>query len=96
MWREANGPVARCATPLDVRLVLAGLLAWLVGPIDLIPESIPVLRRHAHERPQQRLEAGVPRLLRDARPERLTPARVAHASSASVRGCASRCPVRPT
>ncbi|MFL5674843.1 MAG: YkvA family protein [Chloroflexota bacterium] len=30
-------------TPLDVRLVLIGLLAWIVSPIDLIPEFIPVL-----------------------------------------------------
>lgn len=31
------------AAPLDVRLVLVGLLAWIVSPIDLIPEFIPVL-----------------------------------------------------
>jgi len=31
------------ATPLDVRLVLIGMLAWIVSPIDLIPEFIPVL-----------------------------------------------------
>ena len=31
------------ATPLDVRLVLVGLVAWIVSPIDLIPEFIPVL-----------------------------------------------------
>jgi len=31
------------ASPLDVRLVLVGLLAWLVSPIDLIPDFIPVL-----------------------------------------------------
>jgi uncharacterized membrane protein YkvA (DUF1232 family) len=30
-------------TPLDVRLVLIGLVAWIVSPIDLIPEFIPVL-----------------------------------------------------
>jgi uncharacterized membrane protein YkvA (DUF1232 family) len=30
-------------TPLDVRLVLVGLLAWIISPIDLIPEFIPVL-----------------------------------------------------
>jgi uncharacterized membrane protein YkvA (DUF1232 family) len=30
-------------TPLDVRLILIGLLAWIVSPIDLIPEFIPVL-----------------------------------------------------
>jgi uncharacterized membrane protein YkvA (DUF1232 family) len=28
---------------LDVRLVLVGLLAWILSPIDLIPEFIPVL-----------------------------------------------------
>lgn len=31
------------ASPMDVRLVLVGLLAWLISPIDLIPEFIPVL-----------------------------------------------------
>jgi uncharacterized membrane protein YkvA (DUF1232 family) len=31
------------ASPLDVRVVLIGLLAWIVSPIDLIPEFIPVL-----------------------------------------------------
>lgn len=31
------------ATPLDVRLVLIGLLVWILSPIDLIPEFIPVL-----------------------------------------------------
>jgi uncharacterized membrane protein YkvA (DUF1232 family) len=31
------------STPLDVRLALIGLLAWIVSPIDLIPEFIPVL-----------------------------------------------------
>lgn len=30
-------------TPLDVRIVLVGLIAWIVSPIDLIPEFIPVL-----------------------------------------------------
>jgi uncharacterized membrane protein YkvA (DUF1232 family) len=30
-------------TPLPVRLALAGLLAWIISPIDLIPEFIPVL-----------------------------------------------------
>lgn len=29
--------------PLDVRVVLVGLLVWLLSPIDLIPEFIPVL-----------------------------------------------------
>jgi uncharacterized membrane protein YkvA (DUF1232 family) len=31
------------STPLDVRLVLVGLMAWIISPIDLIPEFIPVL-----------------------------------------------------
>jgi uncharacterized membrane protein YkvA (DUF1232 family) len=31
------------SAPLDVRLVLVGLMAWIVSPIDLIPEFIPVL-----------------------------------------------------
>ena len=29
--------------PLDVRLVLIGLLVWIVSPIDLIPEFLPVI-----------------------------------------------------
>ena len=31
------------SVPLDVRTVLVGLLAWILSPIDLIPEFIPVL-----------------------------------------------------
>jgi uncharacterized membrane protein YkvA (DUF1232 family) len=31
------------SAPLDVRLVLVGLIAWILSPIDLIPEFIPVL-----------------------------------------------------
>lgn len=31
------------ATPFDVRLVLVGLVAWIVSPIDLIPDFIPGL-----------------------------------------------------
>ncbi len=31
------------AAPVDVRLVLVGLLVWILSPIDLIPEFIPVL-----------------------------------------------------
>jgi uncharacterized membrane protein YkvA (DUF1232 family) len=30
-------------SPLDVRLVLIGLLLWIISPIDLIPEFIPGL-----------------------------------------------------
>jgi uncharacterized membrane protein YkvA (DUF1232 family) len=29
--------------PLDVRVVLVGLMVWIISPIDLIPEFIPVL-----------------------------------------------------
>jgi uncharacterized membrane protein YkvA (DUF1232 family) len=32
----------RSASPI-VRIVLVGLLVWLVSPIDLVPEFIPVL-----------------------------------------------------
>ena len=31
------------AVPLDVRIVLVGLVAWILSPIDLIPEFIPGL-----------------------------------------------------
>ena len=31
------------SVPADVRVVLIGLLAWIVSPIDLIPEFIPGL-----------------------------------------------------
>jgi len=31
------------SVPADVRLVVVGLVAWIVSPIDLIPEFIPVL-----------------------------------------------------
>ncbi len=31
------------STPLGVRVALAGLFAWLISPIDLVPEFIPVL-----------------------------------------------------
>jgi uncharacterized membrane protein YkvA (DUF1232 family) len=33
--------IADRSVPLDVRLVLLGLLAWLLSPIDLIPEFLP-------------------------------------------------------
>ena len=35
--------IGDAATPLGVRLALGGLLVWLISPIDLIPEFIPVL-----------------------------------------------------
>ena len=31
------------SAPLDVRFVLVGLIAWILSPIDLIPEFIPIL-----------------------------------------------------
>jgi len=31
------------SAPLDVRVVLVGLVAWILSPIDLIPDFIPVL-----------------------------------------------------
>jgi hypothetical protein len=31
------------SVPPDVRVVLIGLIAWILSPIDLIPEFIPVL-----------------------------------------------------
>jgi uncharacterized membrane protein YkvA (DUF1232 family) len=31
------------SVPVDVRIVLIGLIAWIVSPIDLIPEFIPGL-----------------------------------------------------
>ena len=35
--------IADRTAPLDVRVILVGLLVWIVSPIDLIPEFIPVL-----------------------------------------------------
>ena len=29
--------------PIDARLVLVGLVAWILSPVDLIPEFVPVL-----------------------------------------------------
>jgi uncharacterized membrane protein YkvA (DUF1232 family) len=41
--RLIRGLIADRSTPLDVRVVLVGLLIWIVSPIDLIPEFIPGL-----------------------------------------------------
>jgi uncharacterized membrane protein YkvA (DUF1232 family) len=41
--RLLRSVIADRAAPLDVRIVLVGLLAWIMSPIDLIPEFIPVL-----------------------------------------------------
>ena len=35
--------LAAHGTPLGVRVAIVGLLAWLLSPIDLIPEFVPVL-----------------------------------------------------
>ena len=41
--RLLRSVVSDRSAPLDVRVVLVGLLAWIVSPIDLIPEFIPIL-----------------------------------------------------
>jgi uncharacterized membrane protein YkvA (DUF1232 family) len=43
LLRLLRSLVADPGVPLDVRIVVLGLLAWIVSPIDLIPEFIPVL-----------------------------------------------------
>jgi uncharacterized membrane protein YkvA (DUF1232 family) len=35
--------IADGSVPLDVRIVLVGLVVWIVNPIDLIPEFIPIV-----------------------------------------------------
>jgi len=35
--------IADRSVPLRVRVVLAGLLVWLISPIDLIPDFVPVV-----------------------------------------------------
>jgi uncharacterized membrane protein YkvA (DUF1232 family) len=41
--RLLRSVIADRSAPLDVRVVLVGLVAWIISPIDLIPEFIPVL-----------------------------------------------------
>lgn len=41
--RLVRGLLADRTVPLSARLALIGLLAWLLSPVDLIPEFIPVL-----------------------------------------------------
>ena len=41
--RLVRSVIADGEAPADVRVVLVGLLAWIVSPIDLIPEFVPVL-----------------------------------------------------
>lgn len=43
LLRMVRALIAAGSTPLGVRLALIGLVAWLLNPIDLIPEFIPVL-----------------------------------------------------
>lgn len=43
LLRLVRNLLADRSVPRGVRLALVGLLAWLVNPIDLIPEFIPVL-----------------------------------------------------
>ena len=43
LLRLLRGLVGDRSTPLDVRVVIVVLVAWIVSPIDLIPEFIPVL-----------------------------------------------------
>jgi hypothetical protein len=38
-----RGLIADRSAPLRVRVVLVGLLVWIISPIDLIPEFIPGL-----------------------------------------------------
>jgi len=35
--------IGDATVPMDARVVLVGLIAWILSPIDLIPEFIPVL-----------------------------------------------------
>ena len=43
LLRLLRSLIADRSVPTDVRVVLVGLLAWIVSPIDLIPEFIPGL-----------------------------------------------------
>lgn len=41
--RLVRGLLGDRAVPFPAKVALVGLLAWLISPIDLIPEFIPVL-----------------------------------------------------
>ena len=41
--RLARSLIGDRSVPLGVRAALVGMVAWLVNPIDLIPEFIPVI-----------------------------------------------------
>jgi uncharacterized membrane protein YkvA (DUF1232 family) len=43
LLRLLRSLIADPTVPLHVRVVLVGLLAWIVSPIDLIPEFVPGL-----------------------------------------------------
>lgn len=43
LLRLVRDLIADRSVPLGARLALVGLLIWLLSPIDLIPEFIPVL-----------------------------------------------------
>ena len=43
LLRLVRDLIADSSTPLGARAALVGLLAWLVSPIDIVPEFIPVL-----------------------------------------------------
>jgi uncharacterized membrane protein YkvA (DUF1232 family) len=43
LLRLIRGLIGDSQTPLDVRAVLLAMLAWIISPIDLIPEFIPVI-----------------------------------------------------
>jgi uncharacterized membrane protein YkvA (DUF1232 family) len=43
LLRLVRDLIADRSTPLRVRAALVGLLAWMVSPIDIIPEFIPIL-----------------------------------------------------
>jgi len=43
LLRLIRSLIGDSTTPLDVRAVLVAMLIWIVSPIDLIPEFIPVI-----------------------------------------------------
>jgi uncharacterized membrane protein YkvA (DUF1232 family) len=43
MLRLLRSVISDRSAPPDVRFVLVGLVAWILSPIDLIPEFVPVL-----------------------------------------------------
>ena len=43
LLRLLKSVITDSRAPLDVRIVLVGLVAWILSPIDLIPEFIPVI-----------------------------------------------------